>query len=213
MPNSYWNELRAKPIVALLFVVAGCSSGTLSAPVPGVPGDAARNGARLSAPETVLYSFGGPDGAGASNGMIADRAGAFYGTTLFGGIGGGTVFKFTPTASGYTESVLYTFKGGYDGTVPWGVLVERDGALYGVTLEGGDPNGNAGVGWGTVFKLTLGKAGYTESVLYRFRGGLDAWQPLGPVVFDRAGALYGASAFGGSLNDGTVFKLTPSESG
>ncbi len=161
---------------------------------------------------TVLHSFAGADGAGATTGLTPGKNGEFFGTTAFGGVGGGTVFKLTPAGSGYSESVLYNFKGGLDGTVPEGVVLRPDGALYGVTFVGGS-SGNGGVGWGTAFKLTPGKSGYTETVIYRFLGGLNAWEPLGRIVFDKAGSMYGASAFGGSSNNGAVFKLTSSGSG
>jgi uncharacterized repeat protein (TIGR03803 family) len=48
-------------------------------------------------------------------GLIADKRGALYGTTYYGGSGGaGTVFKLTPRATGqtaWTETVLYSFSG------------------------------------------------------------------------------------------------------
>jgi uncharacterized repeat protein (TIGR03803 family) len=193
---------------------AGCGRSELPIGTPGAMTQAFGN-ATPAWQETVLHSFGGLDGAAASDGLIAGKAGAFYGTTLFGGGssgGAGTVFKLAPQGLGYAESVLYSFRGGYDGSTPEGIVL-RDGVLYGVTFAGGDPSGNGGLGWGTIFKLSLGKSGYTESVLYRFRGGLDAWEPLGPIVLDKAGNIYGASAFGGSRNDGAVFKLTPGKSG
>jgi uncharacterized repeat protein (TIGR03803 family) len=162
--------------------------------------------------ETVLYSFGGADGAGATSGLIAGENGAFYGTTLFGGTGAGTVFKLTPSGSGYTESVIYAFKGGLDGSAPEG-LVRWHGAFYGATFVGGDPSGNGGFGWGTIFELKRKKSSYVETVLYRFVGDPNAWEPNGPIVVDSAGAIYGSSGFGGSRNFGTIFKVAPSSSG
>jgi uncharacterized repeat protein (TIGR03803 family) len=46
---------------------------------------------------TVLYSFtGGPDGANPNGGLIRDRAGNLYGTTVFGGVSNtGVVFELT----------------------------------------------------------------------------------------------------------------------
>ena len=162
--------------------------------------------------EVVLHSFGGPDGAGATSGLLRDKSGAFYGTTIFGGAGAGAVFKLTPSGSGYVEKVLYSFKGGLDGSAPEG-LIERRGVFYGVTFVGGDPNGNGGVGWGTIYKLAHTKTGYVETVLYRFTGPSNAWEPNGPIVMDAAGAILGSSGFGGSHNFGTIFKLTPAGSG
>src|ERR1700733_1661504 len=98
---------------------------------------------------TTLHSFGGLDGAGPLYGVTADKTGSVYGTTESGGIGVGTVFKLTPTTSGYRETVLYSFVGGADGDGPFsGLVADKAGALYGVTLEGG--NGACIGGCGTV---------------------------------------------------------------
>jgi uncharacterized repeat protein (TIGR03803 family) len=161
---------------------------------------------------TILHSFGGPDGAGPLLGVIAGANGAFYGTTAFGGEAAlGTIFKLTPKNSGYSETVVHTFPGGADGYAPDGLVAGKAGVLYGVTLAGGQ-NG-CGVGCGTVFKLTPKKSGYTFSVIYRFRPGTDANQPVGTPVLDKNGAIYGVTQFGGSSNNGAVFKLTPGKSG
>ena len=168
--------------------------------------------------ESVLYRFqGGSDGAYPGAGLIADREGALYGTTERGGGGSGsngTVFKLTPARdqttgkTTWTESVLYGFQGGSDGAIPFaGLIADKEGALYGTTTGGGSGNN------GTVFKLTpardqtTGKTTWTESVLYRFRGGSDGFQPFAGLIADREGALYGTTTGGGSGNNGTVFKL------
>jgi uncharacterized repeat protein (TIGR03803 family) len=163
--------------------------------------------------ETVLHSFGGPDGDGSLFGVIADAKGDLYGTTVFGGpANAGTVFKLTPLGSGYRESVLHRFRGGSDGATPFGGLVaDKLGALYGATLAGG--NNGCGVGCGVVFKLAPRGSGYRESVLYSFHTGTDANQPVGALVLDKQGAIYGVTQFGGSANWGAVFKLTPGKSG
>jgi uncharacterized repeat protein (TIGR03803 family) len=160
--------------------------------------------------ESVLYSFGGIDGAGSLSGVIADASGALYGTTVFGGTRSiGTVFKLTPGSSGYTESVLYNFRGGTDGSKPFGGLVEdRAGDFFGVTIIGG-----GGADMGTVFELIPAGSHYRETVLYSFSGGLDGGQPIGPPVMDSAGGIYGVTQFGGPTGSGVVFKLTPSGTG
>jgi len=165
--------------------------------------------------ETVLYSFGGLDGAGSLFGVIADASGAFYGATVFGGPAEvGTVFKLTPNGTGYDESVLYNFSGGSDGSKPIGGLVaDKHGVLYGVTGGGGVNGNGCFAGCGVVFKLTPKKSGYTFSVLHRFRGYPDANSPVGTPVLDKQGAIYGVSQFGGSSNNGAVFRLTPGKSG
>jgi uncharacterized repeat protein (TIGR03803 family) len=161
----------------------------------------------------ILHSFGGSDGVGPLYGVIADKKGALYGTTVLGGAAGaGSVFKLTPAKSGYSETVLYNFLGGSDGSAPFsGLVTDKTGALYGVTLGGG--SGACIGGCGTVFKLTPKKSGYTKTTIYFFGSGTDASLPLGTLVLDKKGALYGAAQYGGTQNDGAIFKLTPNKSG
>jgi uncharacterized repeat protein (TIGR03803 family) len=157
--------------------------------------------------ETVLYSFAGPpDGAGPS-GLVRDAAGNFHGTTIAGGAHDhGTVFKLDKTGK---ETVLYSFAGPPDGAWPGGGLVrDAAGNLYGTTSSGGTPKNH-----GTVFKLdTSGK----ETVLHTFCldgppcSAGDGIFPVGGLIQDGAGNLYGVASRGGiSDNGGTVFKLTP----
>ena len=90
----------------------------LSVPT-GTASTAPVNEASRRAHESVLYSFGGNDGAAPINGMISDHHGGFYGTTIFGGpTGGGEVFAFSPGGTGYALSILYSFAGGNDGAKP-----------------------------------------------------------------------------------------------
>jgi uncharacterized repeat protein (TIGR03803 family) len=160
--------------------------------------------------ERVLYSFqgGSIDGANPFDGVIADKSGDLFGTTLNGGTkGDGTVFEVKPTRRGFAETVLYNFDG-RSGAFPYAPLIEdASGALYGTTHAGG-PSGD-----GTVYKLTPSGATYTESVLYAFRGGQDGANPYAGLEFGPTGPLYGTTQFGGPSNDGTVFELKPSGSG
>jgi uncharacterized repeat protein (TIGR03803 family) len=170
--------------------------------------------------ESVLYSFvgGTSDGANPYAGLITDSTGNFYGTTTAGGSnncngGCGTVFKLSPNGGNYTESVLYSFKGGTsDGANPYaGLIMDSAGNFYGTTTSGGSG--------GTVFKLAPSGGGYTESVLYNLPGfGItDGASPYGSLAMDSSGNLYGTTASGGSpdCNDGcgTVFKVAPNGTG
>lgn len=152
--------------------------------------------------ESVLYSFkGGYDGEYPSSRLVRDGNGNLYGTTATGGAhNNGKVFEITPLS---TEKVLYSFKGGRDGSFPYGGLV-RDGKgnLYGTTLYGGAlrPYG----GCGTVFKLAADGA---EHVMYTFQGGKDGSYPNGDLISDANGHLFGTTQFGGAFGAGTVFEI------
>lgn len=131
-----------------------------------------------------------------------DKAGNLYGTTLEGGAGGcpgggcGTVFKLAPDG---TKTVLYSFAGGSDGSGPHGLVIDEAGNLYGTTTAGGGTGCYDDEGCGTVFEVA---ADGTETVLHAFTGGGDGEQPLGGLIIDKKGNLYGTTL-------GTVFRLAP----
>jgi len=173
-----------------------------------------------SAMYSKLYSFGeSPSINAPTANLIADASDNLYGTAQQGGTGGsdctapggcGGVFKLTPGPSGYTETTIYEFKGGANGGGPFaGLYMDSSGTLYGITTYDGNNNAS-GYCCGTVFKLALKKGAYTETTLYDFKGGTDGAFPLGALIEDSTGALYGTTEQGGDANgDGTVFKLTP----
>ena len=171
--------------------------------------------------ETILYRFtGNDDGCWPSGDLIFDQAGNIYGTTIQGGInscvgwdGCGTVFQLTPSGSGWTEIVLHSFDG-YDGQLAWytGVILDRSGNLYGMTVYGGDGGCEYGP-CGNVFQLTHSASGWTENNLYIFHGETDGAQPIGGLLIDQQGILYGTTAGHGSGEGGTVFTLTPQGGG
>jgi uncharacterized repeat protein (TIGR03803 family) len=77
--------------------------------------------------------------------VVLDTAGNLYGTTVAGGADpgyAGTVFKLTPGAKNkWTETVLYSFSGGNDGSEPYAsVVLDNAGNLYGTTYQGGAYN-------------------------------------------------------------------------
>jgi uncharacterized repeat protein (TIGR03803 family) len=163
--------------------------------------------------EKPIYTFtcGADGGVPSRSTPLIDASGALYGTAVTGGTdSAGVVWKLTPTRSGYSESVLYSFTAfSDDGMTPEGpVVMDSSGDLYGTTSEGGGTNSG-----GTVFKLTPSDSGYTESILHRFAGGDDGSEPFDGVLVGPDGVLYGATAREGQNGTGTIFRLTPNGSG
>jgi uncharacterized repeat protein (TIGR03803 family) len=154
--------------------------------------------------ESVLYSFG-PQGSGDGQqpdaGLVMDSSGNLYGTTFVGGTNDeGTVFQLSPKAGGgWTETVIHNFGNSGDGSLPTANLVlDANGHLYGTTGSGGTRSG------GTVFQLTSGSKGWTETVLYNFP---TDFQPITGLMWRRIGVnLYGVTLNGGE-GFGNVFRL------
>ena len=162
----------------------------------------------------TLYRFKkSNDAASPTSGLVFDHSGNLFGATTYGGkSGNGAIYKLTPNGDGtWSESVLYSFTGGSDGENPSsGLIFDRDGNLYGSTYYGGDN------GYGVVFELSPQGGTWTETVLHSFTGGSDG-AISADLIFDQAGNLYGAAAYGGDHNGqsghGVVFELSPGRGG
>jgi len=202
--------------------------------------------------ENVIYRFtGGADGAfPLYSNVIFDSLGNLYGTTYEGGANNfGTVFELSPSGSGWTESVLYSFPSYTVGCPLNGLVRDAAGNFYGthacdypagapgavfelspsgggwtekeiydVTLPGFSVTGLTldaagkvyGVGQSIVFELSPdGKGGWTPTVLHKFGSYVQGYYPQGGPVLDKAGNLYGTATEGGADNCGVVYKLTP----
>jgi uncharacterized repeat protein (TIGR03803 family) len=206
------------PSGTLYGTASGCGIGNQNGAVYSLE----RDGSRWV--KHTLYSFkGSRDASYPQSGVTLGAAGKVYGVTPSGGDNDfcqdcGTVYVVQPQGGGYVERVLHRFLGGTDGKFPLGTLLRgADGSLYGTTIEGGGTRCLSGQGCGTVFKLTAGPNGFNETILYAFKGGHDGASPLGGVIADPHGVLYGATYEGGYTpcvsSCGTIFKLTPSGSG
>jgi uncharacterized repeat protein (TIGR03803 family) len=185
--------------------------------------------------ETVLYSFqSGNDGGAPESQLVFDAAGNLFGTTLGGGSGScglgvpcGVIFELSPSSLGsWTEKVLYSFTDINDGAEPIGPLtIDSKGNLYGTTSIGGSTAANCGYpffGCGTVFQLSPDSAGgWSKTTLYTFNGGIGGAYPIGGVIIDSSGTLYGAANAGGLRRwcgafvpgCGVVFALKKNSSG
>ncbi len=194
----------AKPYAGLILDGSGNMYGTTT------EGGAANRGTVFkidpSGTETIIHSFkGGADGAAPYGGVVMDSAGNLFGTTSEGGTSNaGTVFKID-TAGG--KEVVYNFNPAtnYDGSGPHaGVILGRDGKLYGTTANGGLDGG------GTVFKVD--QAGH-ETVIHRFPGnyltGGDGKYPYSGLVQDSTGNFYGTTYDAGWGGAGVIYKIDP----
>jgi uncharacterized repeat protein (TIGR03803 family) len=155
----------------------------------------------------VLYSsYGYPKG-----GLIFDDSGNLYGPAFTAGNGYGSVYQMVPSETGWINTDLYDFTYASDGAYPWAALMfDQAGNLYGSTCAGGSGNG------GTVFELTPSGGNWVLTTLYSFTGpgnGRLVTGPVGSLVMDTAGALYGTTLADGLHGYGSVFKLTPERDG
>ena len=164
---------------------------------------------------TILHTFTATDKFPATNtdgarpiGALALDGNTLYGTAIGGGVfGNGIVFKINIDGSGFTT--LHSFNegswilGGYtnsDGANPLCKLVASDGMLYGTTRNGG------GSGFGTVFGLSTGGAGFT--VLHTFVGGDgEGTHPISGVILS-GDTLYGTTSDVFNFDpSGTIFSV------
>ena len=160
---------------------------------------------------TTLYNFCSQsncaDGSGPTDGLVQATDGFFYGTTLRGGTGVGTVFKISATG---TLTSLHSFNDS-DGLNPFdGVIQASDGNFYGTTFSGGNIN------LGNIFKMTPSG---TVTQVYSFcsqSGCSDGAMPYAGLVQGADGNYYGTTQMGGNghcqglgVGCGVVFKVTP----
>lgn len=161
--------------------------------------------------ESVLYSFKSGTGDGANprcDLLRVPSSGTLYGTTQYGGGPGqgvGSVFSLTDSGGVWSEHVLYVFGGGDGAEQPLsGVHRDSAGALYGTAFYGGPYNA------GVVYKLVRSGNTWNRTTLHFFGATGDGSYPIGPVIEDANGVLYGTTSSGGAhIGGGTVFKLAP----
>jgi len=161
--------------------------------------------------ESLLHGFtGGWDGGTEIGPLTFDAEGNLYGTAQGGKYGQGVVFRLTPVAGTWKETVLHAFPyQGTDGADPFsftGLVFDAAGNLYGTTFW--IPT----FGGGSVFKLTPTSSGPWKWSLVHSFGPANANHPVAGVVLDGAGNIYGTDVSGG-IGDGIVFKVTPTSGG
>ena len=153
----------------------------------------------------VGLSFNGTDGSQPGP-IFADKNGNLFGNTLNGGANSsGSIFEVMQGSSAITTLASFDFT--TTGSQPQGVMSDANGDLFGVAEESG-PGFD-----GTIFELPKGSS--TPNVLFSFsssNAGTDGGRPVGNLVMDNSGNLFGVTGGGGANNLGTVFEFTPSTS-
>jgi uncharacterized repeat protein (TIGR03803 family) len=156
---------------------------------------------------TVLHNFcslqGCADGALPKGNLARDSVGNLYGIASYGVSGKSTVFKLDAAGN---FSVLYTFYQAWwvDNGEP-SLVLDSAGNLYGASPFGGAYKSDTSYGGGVIF--TLSQTGQYQA-LYSFpNSGAAGSNPVGGVIRDAAGNLYGTTYGGGSAAGGVVFRL------
>ena len=203
----------AYPYASVVFDTSGNLYGTTSGGGSYGKGTAFKltpNGSTWT--ETILHAFAGSaDGASPYAPLVLDSAGTPYGTAAQGGTGGyGVVFKIVPNGrGGWKESLIHTFGNKPAATPMVGLLFDNAGNLYGTTQLGGDFT-SCGGACGTLFELTpVPNKAWSFKTLHQFGRVGDGYRPVGRLVQDSSGNLYGATQMGGPQGSGTVFVLKP----
>ncbi len=143
----------------------------------------------------LIYQFtsstdiGGPEAS-----LVFDATGNLYGTGPYG-----PIYELSPSGGGWNESMIYRLP--VDNYTNAGLTKDSAGNLYGTWYS---YHNNGGV-----FELSPSSSGWMETVLYSFTGASDGSTPIGGLIFDNAGNLYGSTSTGGSQGGGAVFELSP----
>jgi uncharacterized repeat protein (TIGR03803 family) len=154
-----------------------------------------------------LYPYGNSDGGYPFAGLILS-GNTLYGTASRGGSSdNGTVFRLNTAGTGFTN--LYTFTGGSDGAEPDAGLLLSGNTLYGTAYYGGRSSD------GTVFAVNTDGTGFTN--LHTFTvttagTNSDGAYPYAGLILS-GNTLYGTAQYGGSLGNGTVFRLNTDGTG
>jgi uncharacterized repeat protein (TIGR03803 family) len=185
-------KLRVSTVVYALLLSSCSSNGNPTLPLHESAGSSPLV-RKQSVREIVLAKFTSPGyRAEDPSPLTPDGAGNYYGTTLAGGSGYGTVYELSPAGhGGWKQTTLYSFSGFDDGRFPAFtplVLAKNGGRLhlYGETGEGGQNN------TGVAFELRHERSGWKETVLYNFGvAGSVGEYPFDALIRDSSGNLYG----------------------
>jgi uncharacterized repeat protein (TIGR03803 family) len=147
---------------------------------------------------TSLYQFDGTEAGTPIYPVLQGQNGDMYGVTQ--GTHYGTFFKLT--TKGVITIYPFDYTDGYEPNLP---IQGSDGNFYGTAQYGGGGTCECGV----IYKAT---AAGKITVLHVFTGDVSATsydgnRPIGVLVQDAEGNLWGTTYQGGEYNEGTIFKI------
>ena len=158
----------------------------------------------------LLYSFttSTTSGFGPQAGLTLAADGNYYGTANRGGTSSdGTIFQFNPTTLAVIPVANFN---GTNGSQPVaGLILAKDGTLYGTTSQGGtfaNSNDDDEADGGTVFRFDPAASALTTLVNFN---GTDGTEPISALLQGADGFLYGTTSAGGANGLGTVFQVDP----
>jgi uncharacterized repeat protein (TIGR03803 family) len=148
---------------------------------------------------STVHVFNGPDGWSPIGKLIQASDGLLYGTTYRGGTTDqGTIFRVDPATGTFTS--LFSFSGANGRNPQSGLIQASDGFLYGTTYFGGTND------QGTVYRFDPASNAVTPLVHFT---GANGRQPfIGGLMQASDGNLYGTTLYGGTNDNGTVFRVT-----
>jgi uncharacterized repeat protein (TIGR03803 family) len=154
---------------------------------------------------TVLLDFAGVTNGQYPFGSLISDGTFLYGMTNSGGTNNtGTIFKILPSGGGYVKLLDFAPVSSPGGSFPDGSLFFDGTFLYGTTGNGGTTDD------GTIFKIMPDGTGYVK--LFDFTNTTTGQQPHSSLISDGT-FLYGTTYYGGSNNNGAIFKIMPNGSG
>ncbi|MFZ0312829.1 MAG: choice-of-anchor tandem repeat GloVer-containing protein [Candidatus Korobacteraceae bacterium] len=153
--------------------------------------------------EQTLYNLGFSEPYG---GVVFDSAGNLFGGDQFGGEnGGGSVYELTPGNSGWTYNLLFSCN--YGQGPEDSLVLDSSGNIYGTSYSNDPPSF-----YGEVFELSPANGGWNINYLHAFDYD-DGAIPVGAVVRDSTGTLFGTTAGGGNngcdFGCGVIWEITP----
>jgi uncharacterized repeat protein (TIGR03803 family) len=156
--------------------------------------------------ESTFLNFGSTNVCNPNGGVELNSQGDFYGISEFQGTSGaGQIYQISPSGA---FASLYNFMNSPDGALPMATpLLSNAGNFFGTTAFGGvDACSALQEGCGVVYEYSS----LSESILYSFTNyGTDGSFPMGSLVMDAKGNLYGTTYAGGLADLGIVFALSP----